>query len=104
MKMKINFFVTVIYIVINSAVECSTYLTTLSDFSSFVLAEGSDRLPVYRRVCNPGGGDLLSRQPVPGPPNHLGRRLDRMEDLENHLLSLLADVRGVKPGVSRRYA
>ena len=66
------------------------------------VAEGSDRLPVYCGVCDSGGGDLLPRQSVPGPPDHLGRRLDGMEDLENHLLSLLADVCRTKLGIPRR--
>ena len=64
------------YNAINTAVDCSTYLTTLSDFSSFVVAEGSYTLLIYRRLCDPGGGDLLPRQPVPGPSDNLGRRLD----------------------------
>ena len=69
---------------------------------NFFLAERSWLLLILRRDCNYGGGDLLPRQPVPGPPDHLGRRLDAkratMGGLEiRPLLLILSDIWRIKP-------
>ena len=57
------------------------------------VAKGSFTVPANCIFRCSGGWDLLSRQPIPGLPELLERRLDRVEDMGFNLLSLLADIR-----------
>lgn len=58
-------------------------------------AERSSKFPDFGCVCCTGCRDLLPCELMARPSNNMERRLDRLEDLENYILSLLAAIRGI---------
>jgi hypothetical protein len=56
----------------------------------YISAEGFTEILGFGSVCCVRSRDVLSCQPLAGPSGHVGRRLDGLENLDNHLLPLLA--------------